>query len=215
MECAPLIGYDQLQRKIRDRLGGKMGREGLESGARQGAPGNNFKLNTRRNLTGGTARCRRRYRDGRARRAGRGAIDERPLGACPAPAGGRGRRRYRTHRAVRPPHGGGQRPLAARGARHDDDAVRARRGLAAAGSVRVIPARSRPAAARLDARAGAADVRSGGGSRGGGSARRHLLRRRRALGSVGRRRDVRRCGVRAVGLADRAPAIIRSRSRSV
>ena len=53
MERAPLIGYDQFQRKIRDRLGGKMGREDVESGTLHAVPGNNFKLNTARNLTGG------------------------------------------------------------------------------------------------------------------------------------------------------------------
>jgi signal transduction histidine kinase len=53
MESASLIGYDQFQRKIRNRLGGKMGREDVQSGARQGAPGDNFKLKTGRSLTGG------------------------------------------------------------------------------------------------------------------------------------------------------------------
>src|ERR1700733_7399497 len=68
MESAPLIGYDQLQRKIRDRLGGKMGREDGQSGALQAAPGNNFKLNTRRSLAGSVL-----FADAGAAMAGPGA----------------------------------------------------------------------------------------------------------------------------------------------
>jgi signal transduction histidine kinase len=68
MESAPLIGYDQFQRKIRDRLGGKMGREDGQSGALQAAPGNNFKLNTRRSLAGSVL-----FADAGAAMAGPGA----------------------------------------------------------------------------------------------------------------------------------------------
>ncbi len=172
----------------------------------------NFKLKTGRSLTGGMLV------------AGAGPAIARP----PAPAAvrltselwPRGQRMLATGAAgataliASPPRsppppsigGGGHRPLAGRGDRHDDDAVRARRHLAAAGSVCVIAARSRSSAPRLDARPRAADVRSGRGARRGGSARRHLLRRRRALGAVGCGRDVRRCGVRAVGLAGRRPS---------
>ena len=183
-----------------------MGRDGLESGARQGASGNNFKLSTRRNPTGNVLV------------ADAGAAMAAP--AAPATVRLTSDLWARARRLLAVVAAGASAlivPFALHTAAVNAPSLHAALAtmmtlfaLAAAWLLRAQFASSRRGRDLLllavDARAGAADVRSGGGSRGRGSARRHLLRQRRAVGSVGRRRDVRRCGVRAVGLADRAAA---------